>query len=61
VRGGEVTTETYVDFRIIREKILEIGYDSSLKGYDGASCGVQSSGPVPDIARACCGRSSTVR
>ena len=39
--AGEVTTETYVDIPgIIREKILEIGYDSSAKGFDGASCGV---------------------
>ena len=48
--AGEVTTETYVDIPgIIREKILEIGYDSSLKGYDGASCGVSVSNrrPVP--------------
>ncbi|HEX3388342.1 MAG TPA: S-adenosylmethionine synthetase N-terminal domain-containing protein, partial [Streptosporangiaceae bacterium] len=51
--AGEVTTETYVDIPgIIREKILEIGYDSSLKGYDGASCGVSVSigAQSPDIA-----------
>jgi S-adenosylmethionine synthetase len=42
--AGEVTTTTYVDIPgIIREKILEIGYDSSAKGFDGASCGVQVS------------------
>jgi S-adenosylmethionine synthetase len=52
--AGEVTTETYVDIpAIIREKILEIGYDSSAKGYDGASCGVSVSigAQSPDIAR----------
>src|SRR5580693_8216614 len=52
--AGEVTTETYVDIPgIIREKILEIGYDSSLKGYDGASCGVSVSigAQSPDIAQ----------
>jgi S-adenosylmethionine synthetase len=52
--AGEVTTETYVDIPgIIREKILEIGYDSSAKGYDGASCGVSVSigAQSPDIAR----------
>jgi S-adenosylmethionine synthetase len=52
--AGEVTTETYVDIPgIIREKILEIGYDSSTKGYDGASCGVSVSigAQSPDIAR----------
>ncbi|MBO0775251.1 MAG: methionine adenosyltransferase, partial [Actinobacteria bacterium] len=42
--AGEVTTETYVDIPgIIRDKILEIGYDSSIKGFDGASCGVSVS------------------
>ena len=51
--AGEVTTETYVDIPgIIRDKILEIGYDSSAKGFDGASCGVQVSigAQSPDIA-----------
>jgi len=51
--AGEVTTQTYVDIPgIIREKILEIGYDSSAKGYDGASCGVSVSigSQSPDIA-----------
>jgi len=51
--AGEVTTETYVDLPgIIREKVLEIGYDSSAKGFDGASCGVQVSigSQSPDIA-----------
>ena len=52
--AGEVTTETYVDIpSIIREKILEIGYDSSAKGFDGASCGVSVSigAQSPDIAQ----------
>jgi len=52
--AGEVTTDTYVDIpSIIREKILEIGYDSSAKGYDGRSCGVSVSigAQSPDIAR----------
>jgi S-adenosylmethionine synthetase len=52
--AGEVTTATYVDIPgIIRDKILEIGYDSSAKGYDGASCGVSVSigSQSPDIAR----------
>jgi S-adenosylmethionine synthetase len=52
--AGEVTTQTYVDMPgIIREKILEIGYDSSTKGYDGASCGVSVSigSQSPDIAQ----------
>jgi S-adenosylmethionine synthetase len=38
---GEVTTSAYVEIpSLVREKILEIGYDSSVKGFDGASCGV---------------------
>jgi S-adenosylmethionine synthetase len=51
--AGEVTTRTYVDIPgLIREKILEIGYDSSAKGFDGASCGVSVSigAQSPDIA-----------
>jgi S-adenosylmethionine synthetase len=51
--AGEVTTDTYVDIPgIIRDKVLEIGYDSSAKGFDGASCGVQVSigAQSPDIA-----------
>ena len=39
--AGEVTTSAYADIpTIVRDKILEIGYDSSSKGFDGASCGV---------------------
>ncbi|QFY07540.1 methionine adenosyltransferase [Nonomuraea phyllanthi] len=52
--AGEVTTETYVDIpALIREKILEIGYDASHKGFDGASCGVSVSigAQSPDIAQ----------
>ncbi|MEO3783425.1 methionine adenosyltransferase [Actinocorallia sp. B10E7] len=52
--AGEVTTETYVDIPgVIREKILEIGYDSSAKGFDGHSCGVSVSigAQSPDIAQ----------
>ena len=42
VVGGEVTTDAYVDIAgIVRRKILDIGYDSSTKGFDGLSCGVQ--------------------
>jgi S-adenosylmethionine synthetase len=52
--AGEVTTETYADIpTIVRERILEIGYDSSRKGFDGASCGVSVSigSQSPDIAQ----------
>ena len=39
--AGEVTTEAYADIpTIVREVILDIGYDSSAKGFDGNSCGV---------------------
>ncbi len=42
--AGEVTTQTYADIpTIVRKKILEIGYDSSKKGFDGESCGVSVS------------------
>ena len=42
VVAGEVTTEAYAPVaQLVREKILEIGYDSSEKGFDGSSCGVQ--------------------
>ncbi|MDT4892160.1 MAG: S-adenosylmethionine synthetase [Pseudonocardiales bacterium] len=52
--AGEVTTEAYADIpTIVRERILEIGYDSSRKGFDGASCGVNVSigAQSPDIAQ----------
>jgi S-adenosylmethionine synthetase len=39
--AGEVTTSAYADIpTLVRDKVLEIGYDSSAKGFDGASCGV---------------------
>jgi S-adenosylmethionine synthetase len=42
--AGEVTTNAYADIpTIVRETILDIGYDSSKKGFDGASCGVSVS------------------
>jgi S-adenosylmethionine synthetase len=52
--AGEVTTDAYADIpTIVREKVLEIGYDSSKKGFDGASCGVSVSigSQSPDIAQ----------
>ncbi len=52
--AGEVTTEAYADIpAIVRDRILEIGYDSSKKGFDGASCGVSVSigAQSPDIAQ----------
>ena len=39
--AGEVTTNGYVEIpRLVRDRILDIGYDSSAKGFDGESCGV---------------------
>ncbi len=39
--AGEVRTSTYVDLEdIVRDVILQIGYDSSDVGFDGASCAV---------------------
>src|SRR4051795_2184641 len=52
--AGEVNTKTWVDIpQIVREIILGIGYDSSRKGFDGASCGVSVSigTQSPDIAQ----------
>jgi S-adenosylmethionine synthetase len=52
--AGEVTTGGWVDIpHLVRERILEIGYDSSKKGFDGASCGVSVSigSQSPDIAQ----------
>jgi S-adenosylmethionine synthetase len=54
VVAGEVTTDAYVEIpSIVRSRILEIGYDSSTKGFDGASCGVQVAigQQSPDIAQ----------
>jgi S-adenosylmethionine synthetase len=52
--AGEVTTSGYADIpALVRERILEIGYDSSAKGFDGNSCGVSISigAQSPDIAQ----------
>jgi len=39
--AGEVRTSTYVELEdIVRQVILDIGYDSSDVGFDGASCAV---------------------
>ena len=54
VVAGEVTTESYVEIpRVVRERIIDIGYDSSTKGFDGGSCGVEIAigQQSPDIAQ----------
>lgn len=39
--AGEITTSAWVDFEeIVRETVLEIGYNDSTMGFDGASCAV---------------------
>ena len=52
--AGEVTTKAYADIPgIVRDKVLEIGYDSSAKGFDGNSCGVNIAigAQSPDIGQ----------
>ncbi|MGJ5797772.1 methionine adenosyltransferase [Streptomyces europaeiscabiei] len=52
--AGEVSSTAYAPIaQLVRDKILEIGYDSSKKGFDGASCGVSVSigAQSPDIAQ----------
>ena len=52
--AGEVTTSANVDIpTIVRDRILKIGYDSSDKGFDGNSCGVNIAigKQSPDIAQ----------
>jgi S-adenosylmethionine synthetase len=54
VVAGEVTTTGYVDVKkAVRDRILAIGYDSSVKGFDGHSCGVMVAigGQSGDIAQ----------
>ena len=42
--AGEVTTNGYADVMgIVRDTVIGIGYDSSVKGFDGNSCGVSIS------------------
>ncbi len=43
VVGGEVRTRGFVDIqKIVRQKIVDIGYDHSDKGFDGHTCGVMN-------------------
>ena len=52
--AGEVTTEGFADvMNLVRGVVLDIGYDSSEKGFDGNSCGISASigAQSPDIAQ----------
>jgi S-adenosylmethionine synthetase len=50
---GEITTAGFVDFdQLVRQVVLDIGFDDSAKGFDGHTCGVQIAiaSQSPDIA-----------
>ena len=52
--AGEVTTSGWVDVEaLVRKTVLDIGYNSSEMGFDGASCGVINiiGKQSPDIAQ----------
>ncbi len=52
--AGEISTSAYVDIpRVVRERIMKIGYSSEAYGFDGATCGVMVSvdEQSPDIAQ----------
>ncbi|MHB1361677.1 MAG: methionine adenosyltransferase [Thermoleophilia bacterium] len=54
VVGGEITTETYVDIpKLVRETVLDIGYNRAKYGFDGDTCGVivALDEQSPDIAQ----------
>src|SRR5207253_1521558 len=57
--AGEITTSAWVDVEaLVRKTVLDIGYNSSDMGFDGASCGVLNligkQSPDIEIGRASC-------
>jgi S-adenosylmethionine synthetase len=51
---GEITTTGFVDFdRLVRQVVIDIGFDDSSKGFDGNTCAVQVAiaSQSPDIAQ----------
>jgi S-adenosylmethionine synthetase len=52
--AGEITTTAFVDFdKLVREVVIDIGFDDSSKGFDGHTCGVMAAigAQSPDIAQ----------
>ncbi len=52
--AGEITTDCYVDIpKLVREKVMDIGYTRAKFGFDGETCAVLSSidEQSPDIAQ----------
>lgn len=51
---GEITTTAHINYdELVRNVLLDIGYDDSRKGFDGHTCGVQLAiaSQSPDIAQ----------
>ena len=52
--AGEVTTDAYIELEdLVRDTVLDIGYNDSAMGFDGASCAVLNAlgKQSPDIAQ----------
>ena len=56
VVAGEVTTDAYIELEdLVRSTVLDIGYNDSAMGFDGASCAVLNAlgKQSPDIRTGC--------